>query len=537
MTVIHEPAIWISSWEAIGVDSDADALAVDSVRFEIGEPGPATTTTSGPCVSIASPPVTDPPMTQPPSTIATTTSTIERDHDDDQRDHDDDPAAGHDDDDSAAGHDHDDDHESGARAADDDHDAGRAGGVRFASVRPRRCPVRRRLRVERRCLRPGPVPRRRSRVRPRPRPPRFDDADHGEAAPHVRTRSILTGAAVAATALVTAGSARVAGAPSMSLELTVGEFDGVNSCTGTGESLTVPLGTQVEYCYRMLNTGDHTLTAHHLDNDVFGSILSDVDIDLEPGEAIVGSHIEMLTGTHTSTGTWTATVVQSGEPGLATDSVTVTARPIDPDLGVATESAVMSVDMTVMVDDGSDTCGTDTAAIVEKGTLLRFCYTLTNTGDEALNLHDVRDSHIGQIAGPGFDHLVQPGDGVALTATGAFGKSALHDVTWEATGVESDTVVYGYDGLFVTVLGPEITLAMTVMVDDGHDTCGTETGISVPAGTQVRYCYTMTDSGDEDVNYHYLDDDQLGSLLDGLDREVDPARPSCTPRSRSSRKR
>ena len=66
--------------------------------------------------------------------------------------------------------------------------------------------------------------------------------------------------------------------------------------------------------------------------------------------------------------------------------------------------------------------------------MLRFCYTLTNTGDEALNLHDVRDSHIGQIAGPGFDHLVQPGDGVALTATGAFGKSALHDVTWEATG-------------------------------------------------------------------------------------------------------
>ena len=63
---------------------------------------------------------------------------------------------------------------------------------------------------------------------------------------------------------------------------------------------------------------------------------------------------------------------------------------------------------------------------------------------------------------------------------------------------------------------------MTVMIDDGHETCGTETEISVPAGTQVRYCYTMTDSGDEDVNYHHLDDDQLGSLLDGLDREVEP---------------
>jgi hypothetical protein len=75
LAVIQEPAIWISSWEAIGVDSDANTLAVDSVRFEIGEPGPATTPTSEPCVSTASPPVTDPPVTQPPSTVPTTTST------------------------------------------------------------------------------------------------------------------------------------------------------------------------------------------------------------------------------------------------------------------------------------------------------------------------------------------------------------------------------------------------------------------------------------------------------------------------------
>ncbi len=163
-----------------------------------------------------------------------------------------------------------------------------------------------------------------------------------------------------------------------------------------------------------------------------------------------------------------------------------------------------------------------TSAIVDKGTPLRFCYTMTNTGDEALNLHDVYDSHIGQVAGPGHDHVVQPGDGIALTATGAFDKSALHGVTWEAIGVESDTVVHGIDGLFVTVLGPAITLDMTVMVDDGHGTCGTQSEISVPAGTPVLYCYTMTDSGDETVNYHHLDDDQLGTLLDGLDREVDP---------------
>ena len=296
----------------------------------------------------------------------------------------------------------------------------------------------------------------------------------------------------------------MAHAAAMALELTVGEFEGLSSCTGTDTSLTAPVGTPIEYCYVMSNVGDHTLSMHDLDNDVFGPILGDVAIDLEPGESIVSSHVEPLAGTHTSTATWTATVVQHDTETSASDSVTVTALPVDPDLDVAAESAAMSVAMTVMVDDGTDSCGTDTAAVVEKDTVLRFCYTMTNTGDEALNLHDVRDSHIGQIVGPGHDHLVQPGDGVVLTATGnAWNKSALHDVVWEATGVESDTVVYDWDGVFVTVLGPEITLDMTVMVDDGHDTCGTESELAVPAGTQVTYCYTMTDSGDEDVNYHF----------------------------------
>ena len=147
----------------------------------------------------------------------------------------------------------------------------------------------------------------------------------------------------------------------MKLELTVGEFDGLNSCTGTEESLTAAIGTPIEYCYRLHNASDHTLTMHDLDNDVFGPILSDVAIDLEPGESIVSSHVEPLAGTHTSTATWTATVVPHDTESSASDSVTVTALPIDPDLGVAAESAALSVSMTVMVDDGTDTCGTDTA--------------------------------------------------------------------------------------------------------------------------------------------------------------------------------
>lgn len=320
-----------------------------------------------------------------------------------------------------------------------------------------------------------------------------------------------------------AAGSPVSAAPSMELTVVVEEADGIypGTCTGT-TSITVEAGTQVEFCYLMRNTGTETLTLNDLGSDPFGPVLTDIPTQLEPGESLPAYSVETVSATVTNTATWSATGVGNGFLGHAMDSVTVTVPPVDPDLEVVAESAAFSVDMTVMVDDGTDTCGTDHAAIVEKETMLRFCYTMTNTGNEALNVHDIRDSHIGQIAGPSLDQLVLPGDGLVFTATGSFNVSALHGLTWEVTGADSGTVVLEFDGLNVTVLGPEITLDMTVMVDDGHGTCGTEDQLSVAPGTQVLYCYTMTDTGDEPVNYHDLEDDQLGPLLDSLDREVEP---------------
>lgn len=333
----------------------------------------------------------------------------------------------------------------------------------------------------------------------------------------------LAGAAAAVlvpTAIAAPG--RVAAEPSgMTVDVEVGEYDGINSCTGTEESLTVPVGTQVEYCITLRNDGVETLTEHQLDSDVWGAILDGAPVEVEPGGGLLAVTVETVTASHVDTATWTATGVDSGLEGSASDTATVNVLPIDPELDVAAASAAFALETTVMVDDGTDTCAAATSVVVEKNTPVRICYTLTNTGDEALNLHDVRDSHIGQIAGPGFDQLVHPGDGVVLTATTIDNKSTLHHVTWEATGVETGTVVYEFDGVNVTVLGPAIGLDMTVMVDDGHDTCGTESQLAVPAGTPVALCYTMTVTGDEPVNYHDLSDDLLGNLIDDLDREVD----------------
>ena len=405
VAVVDESGTWTGHWAGIEDVSESIVQGTDGVAIEVVE---SPTTTTAPCVATTLPPPTDAPTTQLPTT--TTDHDLVAPYDDDH------------DDAAVRRSDHDDD-EPGLRGADDHHDARRAGGVRPSGPGCGALPGDAARRgdaagdgIARICA-VGAGARAR-RIRPA-------RAVHGPMAPLVNARRVplLAWVAVSAIAVTGSSSSGVAHAAAMALELTVGEFEGLSSCTGTDTSLTAPVGTPIEYCYVMSNVGDHTLSMHDLDNDVFGPILGDVAIDLEPGESIVSSHVEPLAGTHTSTATWTATVVQHDTETSASDSVTVTALPVDPDLDVAAESAAMSVAMTVMVDDGTDTCGTDTAAVVEKGTVLRFCYTMTNTGDEALNLHDVRDSHIGQIVGPGHDHLVQPGDGVVLTATGAWQTS------------------------------------------------------------------------------------------------------------------
>lgn len=168
---------------------------------------------------------------------------------------------------------------------------------------------------------------------------------------------------------------------------------------------------------------------------------------------------------------------------------------------------------TVMVDDGMDTCATENQVVVDAATMLRYCYTLINTGSEALNMHSVWDTRLGWVAGPDMDDVVEPGESLSITATGSETNSAFHKVTWTATGVDSGTEVSHADYLYITIDGTSVQLDMTAMVDDGQDTCGTETDLVVPAGTQVRICYSMTNTLDETVEVHLLLDEQIGVLL------------------------
>jgi hypothetical protein len=67
---------------------------------------------------------------------------------------------------------------------------------------------------------------------------------------------------------------------------------------------------------------------------------------------------------------------------------------------------------------------------------------------------------------------------------------------------------------------PEINLVKTVTTDPS--TCAGSDTISVMAGTDVTYCYQVTNTGDITMTLHDLDDDALGNIFTGLSYSLSP---------------
>jgi hypothetical protein len=65
-----------------------------------------------------------------------------------------------------------------------------------------------------------------------------------------------------------------------------------------------------------------------------------------------------------------------------------------------------------------------------------------------------------------------------------------------------------------------IEIVKTVGTDPA--VCAADSNITVPAGTEVYYCYTVTNTGDATLNLHDLVDDQLGTLFTGFAYALTP---------------
>lgn len=123
--------------------------------------------------------------------------------------------------------------------------------------------------------------------------------------------SILFGLLIA---FLAPAAAAIQDAAQISLEKTVGTDSGV---CAPADSINVPFGTDVTYCYEVTNTGTLTLTVHDLEDSELGPILSGFSYALVPGASAFLTQTINVTQTVVNSATWTA--YNPGPADIATD--------------------------------------------------------------------------------------------------------------------------------------------------------------------------------------------------------------------------
>jgi hypothetical protein len=228
--------------------------------------------------------------------------------------------------------------------------------------------------------------------------------------------------------------------PSLAFTKTVGTDALVCASTDT---IGVPSGVPVFYCFYMTNTGAVTLVTHTVVDDQLGTVLGpDFPAPVVPGGSAwftVGT--TMGTMDILNTATWTA-LDGAGAPAADTDTALVTI--LQP-----------SIAFTKTVGEDPTLCAaTDTIAVVA-GSTVYYCFYMHNDGDVTLTLHDVVDDQLGTVLGPGFPASVTPGGSAWFTVGTTMGTTdILNTATWTAYNPGPVDLVAATDTAEVTIVVP-----------------------------------------------------------------------------------
>jgi lysyl endopeptidase len=222
---------------------------------------------------------------------------------------------------------------------------------------------------------------------------------------------------------------------SISLTKTVGVDPDVYPTT---TAITVTRGTAVTYFFEVENTGAMTMSLHTLTDSHLGTVLGpDFAHDLAPGATVMVTATAVLTTTVTNEALWVAT---DGGASTAVASASATVNVINP---------AISLSKTVGTEAG--VCATESTIEVAPGTVVYYCYTVTNTGDIPLAWHDLTDDQLGSILN-GFAHSLAPGASVDTVAAGLTLSQTI------TTTVTSTAVWTAYNDALVTTSASATTM-------------------------------------------------------------------------------
>jgi LPXTG-motif cell wall-anchored protein len=175
-------------------------------------------------------------------------------------------------------------------------------------------------------------------------------------------------------------------------------------------------------CYYVTNTGLSDFPSHDLTDSELGDILTGFPVVIAPGASAWLTQGATIDETTTNTATWTATDTETDASATGTDSATVVVP-------------VPSISLVKTVGTDAASCAVDVLITVAADTEVTYCYTVTNTGDAPLTMHDLSDSELGDVL-TDFPEMLEPAASFFVTASATIGVDTTNTATWTARDPE-----------------------------------------------------------------------------------------------------
>lgn len=196
----------------------------------------------------------------------------------------------------------------------------------------------------------------------------------------------------------------------------------------TNTTMTGSVGTVVTYSVWITNTGNTTDSFDIAVSGTWTATTSLANIVLSGGaSAQIWISVEIPAGA-TSGEMDTTTVTATSSGSGANDSIVLTTT--------AVFVPAPSITLIKTVGVGAGTCATTTTITVTVGTIVYYCYEVTNTGNITLSLHDLDDDQLGSLLS-GLAYDLAPGASVdtvaaGLTISATIMTDTVNTATWTA---------------------------------------------------------------------------------------------------------
>ncbi|HAJ38295.1 MAG TPA: hypothetical protein DCL15_21700 [Chloroflexi bacterium] len=164
-----------------------------------------------------------------------------------------------------------------------------------------------------------------------------------------------------------------------------------------------------------------------------------------------------------------------------------------------------------------DRCGISNVIGVPAGTVVYYCYTILNTGEAPLSLHNLADSEAGPVLAD-LDYVLAPGASIDTVRLGRIlsetvSATTVTDGVWTAATGEGPAA-YDQATAAVNVLQAGISGVLTV--GGAGVACGGRSDLEVEQGASVNYCVTLLNTGEVTLQTHRITIPGLG-----IDQQLD----------------